>query len=317
MFERHPDRHRHEEQHREGNRDRDGIHEDLVRIELLLRQDLVARRRRHAVLADQENMHRDQEQREWRQQQHMQSIEARECDHSDGAPAAQEAGQIGADHRRLARDLRGHHRPPIGAVVPREQVARQPVRQGDEQQHHPDHPGGLARLLVRAVEKDLHQVEHHDDDHHTGAPMVQAADETAARNLGQDVTQAVVGVAGRGRIVEGQKGPGERLHQEQEDSHTAEYLVPAARCGDLFIQELADRRLNSGAVVQPVGGIFPMAFHAVGSDWCNSPISSLLPCTLVSKRSSGRGAGPDTTFPSIANREEWHGHRNSFLPSSQ
>ena len=31
----------------------------------------------------------------------------------------------------------------------------------------------------------------------------------------------------------------------------------------------------------------------------------------------GRGAGPDTTCPSIENSDVWHGQRNSLLLSSQ
>ena len=56
---------------------------------------------------------------------------------------------------------------------------------------------------------------------------------------------------------------------------------------------------------------------AVSLDSLISPSNSLLFCTLASKRSSGRGAGPETTLPSMENTELWHGQRNCFLASSK
>ena len=94
-------------------------------------------------------------------------------------------------------------------------------------------------------------MEHHDHDHHAGAPVVQPAHHAAAGQFGQDVAQAVVRVAGRGRVVEGQQRAGERLHQEEEHRHAAEHLMPAARGRNLLVEELAHRGLDAGAVVEP------------------------------------------------------------------
>src|SRR5580658_1461389 len=46
-------------------------------------------------------------------------------------------------------------------------------------------------------------------------------------------------------------------------------------------------------------------------------MSSLLPWILVMKRSSGRGAGPPSTCPSIEKRDVWHGQMKVRLGSSQ
>ena len=172
----------------------------------------------------------------------MQPVKSRERHHADRALAAQQAREVRPEHGRLRGDLRGHHRAPVGAVVPGQQVAGEPVRQRQQQQHHADHPGGLARLLVRAVQEDLHHVQHHHHDHHAGAPVVQAAHQAPAGEFGQDVAQAVVGVAGSGRVIEGQQRAGEGLHQEQEHRDAAEHLVPAARRRNLLVEKLPDRR---------------------------------------------------------------------------
>src|ERR1035438_7118771 len=133
--------------------------------------------------------------------------------------------------------------------------------------------------------------------------MMQPADEPAARNLRQDIAQAVVGFSGRGRVVEGQQDAGERLREEQEYRDAAEYLVPAARRRNLFIEELAHRRLHARAMFQPLPERSPAPLHDFFSGVCNGPNHSFFPSTLVSYRSSGRGAGPDTTCPSIENSD--------------
>ncbi len=46
-------------------------------------------------------------------------------------------------------------------------------------------------------------------------------------------------------------------------------------------------------------------------------MSSLPPWILVMKRSSGRGAGPPKTLPSMAKTELWQGHTKVWLGPSQ
>ena len=263
-------------------------------------------------------MQHHQENRGRRQQQHVQSVEPRKRHHADGAFAAQQARQVRAQHRRLRRDLRGDHGPPVCPVVPRQQVAGESVSQGEQQQHHSHHPGGFARLLVRPVQEDLHHVEHHHHDDHAGAPVVQPAHQPAGGQFRQDVAQAVIGIARRGRVVEGQQRAREGLHHEQEHGDAAEYLVPAAGGWNLFVEELAHRTLYAGAMVHPFVDPPDAAPHDFFSaETCSLPSSSLVPFSLVWYRSSGRGAGPDSTLPSIENSEVWQGQRNSFLASSQ
>ena len=54
-------------------------------------------------------------------------------------------------------------------------------------------------------------MEHNDDDHQGGPPVVQAMDHLPCDNLPNDVLEAVVSVAGSRRKVERKKNARERL----------------------------------------------------------------------------------------------------------
>ena len=112
--------------------------------------------------------------------------------------------EIGPQKRNLAGDLRGDDRSPISAVVPGQEISGQAVSQGEQEQNHAHHPGGLAGFLIGPEEEDLRHVEHHHHNHHARAPVVQAVDQAAPRDLGDDVLQAVVSIAGSGRVIEGE-----------------------------------------------------------------------------------------------------------------
>jgi len=64
-------------------------------------------------------------------------------------------------------------------------------------------------------------MDHHHHNHHAGAPVVQAVNQPAARDLGQNVLDAVVSVAGSGGVIEGQQDAGESLHHEEEHGNAA------------------------------------------------------------------------------------------------
>ena len=230
----------------------------------------------------------DQQQGRRRQKQHMQAVESGEGHHADGAFPAEQPREIRPDQRSLRRDLRRDHGAPIGAVVPRQQVSGQSVRQRQQQQDDADHPGSLARLFVSAVQEDLHHMEHDNHDHHAGAPMVQPADQASAGEFRQDIAEAVVGVPGCRRIIKRQQGARERLRQEQENGHAAEDLMPAARGGNVFVEEMADRSLDSGAVVGPCVESCPAAFHALPPASAEVADQELVPWTL--SRSGRAGA---------------------------
>ena len=243
LLQRHAHRYRHHEQNGEGDKNGHGIFENLARIELLPGQQFIARRRRHTMLADQVNVDGDQQQSGRRQQEHVESIKACEGHHTDLARTTHQSLHIGAYHWRQSGQPRGHHSAPIGPIVPGQEVSGKAVRQRHQQQHHAYHPGGLARLLVGAIQKYLDHVQHHHHDHHAGAPVMEPANQPARCQFGEDVSHAVIGIARRRRVVERQQGARKCLGHEQEDRHAPEHLVPPAGGRDLFIEELADSGL--------------------------------------------------------------------------
>ena len=213
----------------------------------------------------------------------MQAVKTRERDHTHGSIAADEPGHVGTGQGRLAGDLGCDDGAPIGAVVPGQEIARQTVGERKQQQHDAGHPGSFARLFIRSIHEHLDHVKHHHHDQHAGAPVVETADETTAGQLGEDVSQAVVGVAGGRRVVERQQDTGEGLDEEEEQRNAAENLAPTAGSGDLLVEEIADGGLDPGAVVEPLGDPGADGSHALPSvDSRSLPSRSLFLSTLVS-----------------------------------
>src|SRR6266516_3659959 len=124
-------------------------------------------------------------------------------------------------------------------------------------------------------------MEHDHHDHHARAPVMEAADEPPAGQLGQDVAEAVIGVAGSRRVIEGEQRSGERLRQKQENRDAAEYLVPPARRRDLLVQKVPDGGVDARAVIDPVVEETPTALHAP-SGLRRAPSSSFDPWTFTS-----------------------------------
>jgi hypothetical protein len=141
----------------------------------------IGKKRFFGINSSQVNVQRQQQDSRWRQNQYMHGVEAGEGDHPHAIGGTEQLGQIRADARRHRGDLGGHRGAPIGTVVPGQKVSSQAVGQSHQQQNHADHPGGFARLLICAVEKHLHHVQHHYHDDHAGAPMMQAANQRASR----------------------------------------------------------------------------------------------------------------------------------------
>src|SRR5690349_661499 len=122
--------------------------------------------------------------------------------------------------------------------------------------------------------------------------MVETTDHASSGEFGEDVLQAVVGLAGRGGVIHGEQNAGDHLGEKREHRNAAEDLVPTAGARDLFVEEVADERLEAGPLLHPVDDA---AYHA--SDLLTEPRRSLVPSTLTSYLSRGRGAGPVSTLP--------------------
>ena len=128
----------------------------------------------------------------------------------------------GVEQRRVAAHVRADRDGPIGDLVPRQQVAREAQHDGQEQEHHADHPVELARWLVGPVVEDPHHVQEHEEHHQVGAPPVDVAGQQAERDLALDLEDVGVGEGGRGHVEEHQVHAGHGQHQEQEERQTAQ-----------------------------------------------------------------------------------------------
>src|SRR5688572_13200418 len=133
------------------------------------------------------------------------------------------------------------------------------------------------------------------DDQETRAVMVQAADE-ASRRGADDETDTVVGVVRRRCVVERQERPGEELDAEEREEHAAQGKEPSSAGREFLVEQNVPRRAKPGPRVQPVGQAWAPGpwrrrrFHSLTR---TAPSSFAI---RASRRSSGRGGGPSTTF---------------------
>ena len=169
--------------------------------------------------------------------QHVKPVERFFTDESGTEQAEAGVGAVGdhvdaADREQLlprplvAEDRRraGHVRPdrdgPDGKLIPRQQIAREGEEQREQQQNHADHPVEFPRRLVTAGEEDAIHVQPCRDHHRVGTPAMQLPQDAEARHVaeGEDV---VVGPFQGGPVIEHQQHAGDRLHQKQEERHSA------------------------------------------------------------------------------------------------
>ncbi len=68
------------------------------------------------------------------------AVKAGEGHDADVPGAGEQPADVRTGQRHRRADLRRHHRSPIGAVVPRQQVTRQPICERQQQQDHAHDP---------------------------------------------------------------------------------------------------------------------------------------------------------------------------------
>src|SRR5664280_1045569 len=98
---------------------------DLRLAQLWSRLRLLPRGRGRAELGDQVQVRADQRRDRAGHEQHVDRVEARERRRAEFRAAAQEVAEVGPEQRAGAVDVHAHDRRPIGALVEREQVARE------------------------------------------------------------------------------------------------------------------------------------------------------------------------------------------------
>jgi len=156
-------------------------------------------------------------------------------------------------------DLRADGGGPVRALVPREQVAGEAHAERGDQQADADQPGQFTRVLVRGSDKDTQQMEEDHDHHERRTPVMDAAHQPAESHIVHDVGDAVVGVVGRGRVVDRQKNSRHSLHNEQEQRGRAERVPPVAlRFG--AVEQVFLQFVQAEAFIQPAEDFFPHSF---------------------------------------------------------
>ena len=188
-------------------------------------------------------------------QQHVDRVEARDRGGPD-LRAGRGGSRRGRGRRRAGGgDVVGDDRGPVGALVEGQQVAGQAHHQGEDQQHHADHPVELARVLVGAEEEGPPHVEEDQDDHHRGAPLVHPADELAEEDVVGQVGDRPVGLGRRGRVVHRQEDAGDRLDDEGEQGRRAERVEPVGPLRHLAEEHPGEEAAAAGALVDPADDV--------------------------------------------------------------
>ena len=148
--------------------------------------------------------------------------------------------------------LGAHDGAPVGALVPRQQVAAKRQTQAHEEEAHADQPVQLTRVLERAEEQHAQQVQHQQQDESAGRPMVQPADEPAEQHLVGDVQDALVRLVGGRYVVQRQREAGHDLDDQSEHSRAAEDVEPADAARHAAVEEPVEHAADSAALVDPI-----------------------------------------------------------------
>ena len=150
-----------------------------------------------------------------------------------------------------ASDAGTHLGGPISPLVPRQGGPGEAHPQCQDEEDHPQEPGHLPWLLVRAPDEDPGHVEGYQDNHGVGPPVVETVDEPAERNRGEEEVQAVVGVVHRGNVVEELPHAGHNLEQEDEEGSASQGVGEAAPPGDVLVHPKAEHRRDGPPFLDP------------------------------------------------------------------
>ena len=202
-------------------------------------------------------MRADQRRDQAGHEQHVDGVEARQRRGVELRAAAHEVTEVGPGDRAGGGDVGGHDRRPVGALVERQQVARQRHHEGEDQQHDADHPVELARVLVGAEEEGPRHVQEDQDHHHRRAPLVHPAHELPEEDVVGDVAGRLVGARRRRVVVHGEEDARHGLGEEREHRRRAQRVEPVRPLRDLAEHQPAHAARQRGALVDPVDGRDP------------------------------------------------------------
>ena len=238
-------------------------------------------------------------------EKHVHREESRQRAPRDDRSAEQELDQRVSDARRARRDRGADPEPPVGVLIPAEDLTREGHAERAEKQEDADDPRELARVFVGAPEKDLDHVQRHDRDHRVGAPEMDRAQEPTERCLVVEIEQALIGAFGRGHVDESQADARRDLQHEERERRAAEDVPPARRAAwHRVIEGRRDRAAQARSFLQPgerrTDGPATVRAHTglerVGS--CPPRTQRAPSRTWYSYSNKPRGGGPEAREPS-------------------
>jgi hypothetical protein len=197
-------------------------------------------------------------------QQHVHRVEACERVGTDLRTAFEEVRKERPQDGSRAVQIDPDYGGPVRGLVPRQQVAREPLEHADDQQQHADDPVQLARVLVRAEQEHARHVEEHQDDEDTRAPLVHAAHEPAEREVVCDLLDRLVRAVRIRLVVHREDHACQRLDQERRQRRRAQSVEPVRVAGYLAEKEILESADQPRAFFEPVDRIVDRRSDAAG-----------------------------------------------------
>src|SRR6266850_1384544 len=173
--------------------------------------------------------------------------EPRQRPAGDDRPSQEHVDQRRPDNRRTRGDRCADPEPPVGVLIPPEDLPSEGHAERAQEEEDPSDPRQLARVFVGAEEEDLQHVQGHHEHHAVGAPEVNGAEIPPERRLLVQILKALVGLVGRGDVHEGKTDPGYALQREEGERGAPEHVPPARgsprnRMGDGGCERLGEPR---------------------------------------------------------------------------
>ncbi len=198
----------------------------------------------NALLANHQEMEEHKYCQQPREYEGMQAVVASEGALTDTGATPEEFHNGRTDDGNGFRDTRNDFNGPVTNLVPRQRVAGDAERYGDDGHNHTSDPGQLAGFFETAGEVHPEDVENHHQHHHAGRPAVNGADQPAEVNFVHNVLNRVKGFGDGGPIVEGHSESSGELDQEADESDPAQAVKDVDVGGDVFGGDVVSDRLN-------------------------------------------------------------------------
>ncbi len=192
-------------------------------------------------------MHGDEHDQQQRRQPDVNAEELVQRQRVHDRAALQPILQERTGNRRRAGDIQRDLRCKVGVEIPRQQIACKPEDQRENEQDDADDPLQLARTLVCAPHRDLHEVHRDQRDHRRRTPIVEADDELAERDLLVDEERRFPCARRRRRVVHRKEDARDDLQDHREERRASENVPIRRSAGDVLGEEVLRHADEAGA----------------------------------------------------------------------